>query len=214
MTLWLQQQVSRLLVEQLVAANEMLKEVLELNPWVTFNAPEVNNIKDVRVCTFSDASFNRSSSSGYGQTGLMTGLRIELLNGADPYHAIDWCSTKQIRVSYSTYGAEVLPCADADDRGFYYKYAFNSMFPRTKVESELFTDLRCLYDTIITLHEGPDFTLRPTVLRIRNSFDSQELDSMRWIPGSKNPADALTKRTPETTKLLDELVSTGIMCLD
>lgn len=211
----LQQWIGRVNVERLVIANEMLKEILSLKPWVTFRQPpNAANIKEVLISSFSDASFNLSSSSGYGQTGVLTGFRIELHKGPDIFHPIDWCSNKQRRVSYSPYGAEILACADADDRGYYFKVGLNSIFMQASIRSELFTDSRCLYDTIATLHESKDFRLRATVQRIRNSFDSQELDFMKWIPGTINPVDALMKRNPETTKLLNEMISGGIVRID
>lgn len=103
----------------------------------------------------------------------------------------------------------VLACADADDRGYYFKEAFNSIFRRRKIRKELTPDSKCLYDTITTLHDGRDFRLRPTVQRIRNIFDSRELDFMRWIPGTSNPADALTKRNNETSTLLNDIIAGG-----
>lgn len=124
---------------------------------------------------------------------------------------IDWCSAKQRRVRYSPYGAEILACADADDRGFYLKTGLDCIFPNTASRNELLTDSKCLYDTITTLHEGRDYRLRPTVQRMRNSFDSKELDSMRWIPGTSNPADALTKRNPNTSAMLNEIASSGVL---
>ena len=130
------------------------------------------------------------------------------------YHLLDWCSNKQKRVSYSPYGAEILACADADDRGFYLKYGIRCIFPKTEIGNELLTDSKCLYDTITTLHEGRDYRLRPTVQKMRNSFDSKELDFMRWIPGTDNPADALTKRNLSTYTVLNNIASTGMMCID
>lgn len=121
--------------------------------------------------------------SGNGQTGLITGLRIKRKHGIDLFHALDWSSSKQKRVSYSPYGAEALACAEADDRGYYLKTDLAFMFSQTKFWSELCTDCRCLYDTVTTLHEARDNRLRPTVQRIRNSFDSHELNHMRWIAG-------------------------------
>lgn len=211
----LQQQVSRVFVEQLVSANEMQKELMALNAWVTFKSPiaMAGKIQEVFVSTFTDASFNQTSSIGYGQSGILTGLRIELQDNLSLSHPLDWSSHKQRRVS-SPYGAEVLASADADDRGYYFKMGLTSMFPHMNIHSELLTDSRCLYDTITTLHEGKDFRLRPTVQRMRNSFDSCELDFMRWIAGTINPADALTKRNPDTTRLLNKLVARGILCID
>ena len=113
----------------------------------------------------------QTGGSRYGQTGLLSGLRIEMKIGIDYFHLTDWCSHKQRRVSYSPYGAEILACADADDRGFYIKSCLQYLFPNTETRNELFTDSKCLYDTITTLHEGRDYRLRATVQRIRNSFD-------------------------------------------
>ena len=210
----LQQLIPNVRVEHLVTANDMLKKVMELEPKIAFHPqPPASEIKEVIVTSSSDASFNHGTRSGYGQTGLLTGLRIIRSEGADIFHTIDWCTNKQRRVSYSPYGAEVLACADADDRGYYLKSGLLSLFSSLKTRSELCTDSRCLYDTITTLHEAKYYRLRPTVERIRNCFDSQELDFMRWIPGDANPADELTKRNRITFKLLNRLISSGIICM-
>lgn len=88
------------------------------------------------------------------------------------------------------------------------------MFREVQIRNELFTDSRCLYDTITTLHEGKDYRLRPTVQRMRNSFESQELNSMRWIPGLINLADSLTKRNVKTYAILNDLLSKGVINID
>ena len=209
----LQQLLPKLRVEELVTANNFLTEILALKPQIVFRAPpQPSEIEEVLVSTFADASFNHSSRSGYGQTGLITGLRMKRKNGVDLFHAIDWSSSKQKRVSYSPYGAEVLACAEGDDRGFYLKAGLSHVFEKTKIRNELTTDSLCLFDTITTLHESKDYRLRPTVQRMRNSFDSRELDFMRWIPGTQNPADALTKRNANTWILLNKILATGVLC--
>lgn len=48
---------------------------------------------------------------------------------------VDWASTKQRRVSYSSYGAEIIACAAADDRGFYLKMSMSSIFKGMKFRS-------------------------------------------------------------------------------
>ena len=211
----LQQLIPKIRVEELVVANDMLKELLSLKPKIVFKVPPpVDDIQEVIVSSFSDASFNHTDATGYGQTGLVTGLRIKRKTGLDLFHPLDWVSAKQKRVSYSPYGAEVLACAEADDRAYYVKNGLMSIFYNTKVRSELTTDSRCLYDTITTLHEARDYRLRPTVQRLRNSFDSHELDYMRWISGDTNPSDALTKRNMKTWTLLNEIFATGILCMN
>ena len=195
----LQQKLPKLRVEELVTANDILKEILTLKPEIVFRAsPTAANITEVIVSSFSDAAFNHTDMSGYGQTGLLTGLRIKRRDGVTSTTPLTGPVASKKRVSYSPYGDEVLACAEADDRGYYIKIGLMAMFPNTKVRNELSTDSRCLYDTITTIHEGRGYRLRPTVQRIRNSFDSHELNHMRSIAGEGNPSDALTKRNIKT----------------
>lgn len=132
----------------------------------------------------------------------------------DIFHMINWSSHRQKRVSYLSYGAEILVCASADDRGFYLKEALNALFPRHRTRHELSVDSNALKDTITTLHEGTEYRLRQTVQRIRNSFESGEWDVLRWIPGTENVADALTKRNMTLYKKLNAMCAGGRLTVD
>lgn len=44
--------------------------------------------------------------------------------------------------------------------------------------------------------------MRATVALMRASFEARELNSVRWVPGIKNVAEALTKRNEEMSKEL------------
>ena len=190
----MQQRNSNLRVQHLLDANEMVRDLLDLRPWVTFTKPE--GVTKLQYCTFSDASHPRDRD--YGQTGIIAGFKIETADTARTiFHATDWTSQKQHRVNYSSYGARILIAAYGDDRGFYYKSVMASLFGHIKVPHELNVDSKALFDTITTLHESTEYRLCPTVQRIRNSFESGELDVVRWLPGTINVADALTKRSRE-----------------
>lgn len=206
---YLQQQTGHLNVAHLRDANAMTKELLELQPVITFKKPR-SQIVEATVCTFSDASFNIGRARSYGQSGIILGLRITTSAGEHVYHPIDWTSHKQDRVVHSSYGAEIIACASADDRTYLLRSSFRSIFPRTDTRNELLTDSRGLFDTITTLHDGKEYRLRQTVERLRNSFESQELDTLRWIPGTSNIADALTKRSMNLYKLLNRMCVEGL----
>lgn len=106
----------------------MLKEVLILDPKITFTSPPLTEeITEVIFTSFSHASFNHGTTNGYGQTELITVLRIMKKDGAHLFHTIDWTSSKDLRVTYSPYGAEGSACADADDRGFHLKQGLNEI---------------------------------------------------------------------------------------
>ncbi len=66
-----------------------------------------------------------------------------------------------------------------------------------------------LHTTISTLHEGRDYRLRPTVARLRDSFDAGEISVLQWVPGKHNIADALTKRNTMMYRTLNSVCITG-----
>lgn len=45
------------------------------------------------------------------------------------------------------------------------------------------------------------------VLALRQSYERREISEVRWMEGTNNPADDITKNTPN--KALEELVSTN-----
>lgn len=205
----MQQQVPSLKVRDICEGNGMLKEMRDLKPIISFPRPS-DKVKKVSIRSFSDAAFNITKKSQYGQTGIIIGLEYESENDEKVYHIVDWASVKQKRVSYSSYGAEILACTEADDRGFNIKMAIQSLTTdNTHVPHVLSIDSKGLYDTITTLHEGREYRLRQTVQRIRDSFESGELDTLRWVQGIVNIADALTKRNTTMHRMLNRIAVNG-----
>lgn len=208
----MQQRLGDLRVKYLIDANAMLRELIQLPPIIKFVAPR--NIQYATLVSLSDAS-NGGSEFDYGQSGIVCGLRIHSSAHLYPiFHPLSWTSQKQKRVTYSSFGAEILACADAEDRGHDLKESLKSIFPNTTIQHEILVDSRALFDTITTLHECKEFRLRKTVPRIRNAFESGDLDSISWVSGTKNVADALTKRSLKLSQKLSAMLSTGIWSSD
>lgn len=208
---FMQQKVTRLRVHDFIEANSRLKELRDLKPYIKYQQPEQHSTSDITVYSFSDASFNISASQSYGQTGMVTGLLFDANRGRTgmAFHPIYWSSSKPRRVSHSSYGAEIIACAEADDRGFHIKEAMQTMFQGRKITYQLNVDSKGLYDTITTLHEGKEYRLRQTVQRLRDSFESEELNVLQWIQGFANIADALTKHNPNSFRLISRVFSSG-----
>lgn len=163
---FMQQTVTRLCVRDIINANRYWKQLRGLRAIIRFNAGNRDN--DITVCSFS---FNITTCQSYGHTETITRLAFDVNRGRwRIFNAINWTSCKQRRVSYSSFGAEILACAEADDRGFYVKQAIQSIFDDLKVRHELNVDSKGLYDMITTLHEGKEYRLRQTVQPIRDSF--------------------------------------------
>lgn len=204
----MQQRINNLRVVHVVEANSMLKDILLLKPVLHF--PSIEGIvSSAIVVSFSDAAHG-GKEFDYGQTGGVTGLRVSQSGSNDElYYGISWTSGKQRRISHSSFGAEIIAAADVDERGFDMRETIREIFPHCEVKHEMIVDSKALFDTITTLHECREYRLRRTVSRIRHSFESHELDVVRWLPGKLNMADALTKRNMVQWVNLNGLLSTG-----
>lgn len=115
-------------------------------------------------------------------------------------------------MSFTSIGAEILAAATSTDRGALMAECLQvvngSTFPLPFV---LTINSHGLYSTVTTLHEGTDYRLRPTVARMRDSFESGEISVMQWIPGRLNLADALTKRNVEMYRELNQVMTTCVI---
>lgn len=201
----MQQRLGSLHVSHIIEANAMVRELLRLKPAIMFL--KAKNIKSVAITTFSDAS-HAGVTEVYGQSGILSGLQI-LMPDKTLFHPIAWSSHKQKRISYSSYGAEILAAADADDRGFHLKQTLHALFPDVDLKHQLLVDSKSLFETITTLHQPGDYRLRKVVARMRDSFESKELNIVRWIPGNQNYGDALTKRNIPLSQKLNTMLASG-----
>lgn len=176
----------------------MIRELKKLAPSISFYKP--GQIVTVEIHSLSNAS-HTSGYESYGQTGIITGLKITDTRPS-LYHPLIWSSHKQKKILYSSFGADILAAADADDRGYHLKSIYASLFPDRFVRHELIVDSKLLFETITTLHQSEDYRLRKIVTRLRDTFESKELNSIKWISGSANYANVLTKhKLPLSLKL-------------
>ena len=206
----MQPNVGNLCVKYLQQANTALHLLKRLPCLLRYCSPlstfHICDTGEISLLSFANASTGHSS---YGQTGFVTGL---IMRGTNSwiYHVLDWHSSKQARVSFSSVGAEILGAAEAADRSLLLTECLSSIIrKRNLIPLVLTVDSYGLYSTITTLHEGKDYRLRPTVSRLRDSFEAKEISVLQWIPGPQNIADALTKVNPATFQILSDVLSTG-----
>lgn len=104
-------------------------------------------------------------------------------------------------------GAEIMAATSSADRGSLMAQSIRILNGHgIKLPIVLAVDSRGLYSTITTPHEGADYRLRPTVSRLRDSYENEEIAVMQWIGGEQNPADALTQRNVVMFRLLNTLM--------
>ena len=125
------------------------------------------------------------------------------------YHLSDRHSSKQSRISFSSAVAEILAAATSADRSIMMSMAFGFLFGGKPFPLALTVDSHGLYSTMTALHEGNDYRLRPTVSRLRDYFEINEITTVQWIPGGKNLANALTKRNFQLFRLLNYVCVSG-----
>lgn len=203
----MQKRQPRLIVIDLVDVNAMVQKVLQLSLTIYF--PAVTDATFVEYPTFSDAS--HLTARDYGQTEHFSGLLIYFAN-AQPHHFMSSIgAARRRKKSAIQHMAQILAASTGDDRRFYFKQALNLFFPKRMMTQQLIVDREALFDPITTLHNVVEYRLRPTVQCIRNSFESHELDIVRWIPGICNSADALTKRNIVLYKSLHHVCFSGTL---
>ena len=79
------------------------------------------------------------------------------------------------------------------------------------IRSALYVESKALYESLITTHDATEYRLRQTVQRIRDSFESSELDALVWIPSPSIFANALTKRNVDLQLKLDRMCNTEML---
>jgi hypothetical protein len=122
---FLQQQLANLCVSHLLQANKLLKALPNLEPIMHFPCSPVTP-RDIRILAWSNAAHG----STYGQSGYLGGLRLSAdQQTTSVFHLLDWSSSKQSRVSFSSIGSEILTAVTAADRGYVLASNFQALFP-------------------------------------------------------------------------------------
>ena len=87
-------------------ANQLLRTIMNLRPQIKYISPDntYHSLKNSSILSFSDASQGKTT---YGQTGYISGIHFQ----NNTYHVLDWNSSKQYRVSFSSMGAEIIAAA-------------------------------------------------------------------------------------------------------
>lgn len=101
----LQQHIGGLKMEQLILSKKILYGLKRLPPSLIFKT-----IPSDKPPCFLAFSYEIYGHSTYGQTGYISSTFLKA-GGERGFHAIEWCSAKQSRVSFSSFGAEIIAAA-------------------------------------------------------------------------------------------------------
>ena len=161
---------------------------------------------DLRLYVFVDGSFanNKDMSSQIGY--------IIVLGNEEPTtrdnevrirgNIIHWSSTKCKRVTRSVLASEIYGMVQGFDVGYVIHHTVNTILERLslpKAPLVLCTDSFSLYQCLVRMGSTNEKRLMIDLMALRQSYENREIDDIRWIHGTSNPADAMTKASPNET---------------
>lgn len=76
-----------------------------------------------------------------------------------------------------------------------------------KIPIVLCSDSRSLYECLIKLGTATKKRLMINIMSLRESYKRKEISEILWVDGKDNPADACTKKNPNSA--LEKLISTN-----
>ena len=117
---------------------------------------------------------------------------------------ISWQSKKLDRITKSPLASETSAMSDTADNAFLLKCKLEELFPLSNVKTTCYTDCKSLWDTVQTRTSLEDTRLLVDVGRMREMVDKKEVE-LKWVFGSEQLADVLTKRGASAEKLLSAL---------
>jgi hypothetical protein len=126
---------------------------------------------------------------------------------------VQWGSCLSKRPVKSAGSAEILAASAGADEGKLLASVY-SILLNVCVDLVLCVDSKSLWDSISTCHEPIDRSIRPDVALLRYDFERRALHELVWIPGTINPADALTKENSSVTPILQIIMQEGTLAID
>jgi hypothetical protein len=123
---------------------------------------------------------------------------------------LHWSSTKSKRVTRSVLASEVYGMVAGADVAFAIGSTLKMITEQLHlpaIPTIVCTDLYSLYECLVKLGTTKEKRLIIDIMAIRQLYERRELFEIRWINGLDNPADAMTKATPN--KALETFINTN-----
>ncbi|KAM4054410.1 polyprotein [Hirsutella rhossiliensis] len=160
------------------------------------------DLANAKLIIFTDGSFanNKDLSS---QLGFVIALG----------NVLHWSSTKCKRVTRSVLASEIYGMVNGFDIGISLATTIRKITDRLNLPLSLIvcTDSFSLYECLVKLGTTKEKRLMIDIMALRQSYERREITEIRWINGADNPADAMTKASPN--RALERLVDTNSLTI-
>lgn len=157
--------------------------------------------ESTQLLVFTDSFFANNID-----TSSQIGFIIVLVDKNKKANLIHWSSIKCKRITRSVLAAELYGIVHGFDIGVAIKLTLD-MILSTTVPLILCTDSKSLYECLVKLGTTQEKRLTVDLMSLRKSYERRLITEIRWIKGSTNPADAMTKSSP--CKALQNIIDTN-----
>ncbi|KAM4054620.1 polyprotein [Hirsutella rhossiliensis] len=166
---------------------------------------------------FTDGSFanNKDLSS---QLGFVITLVNETNHKEKQFeisgNIVHWSSTKCKRVTRSVLASEIYGMANGFDIGISLAMTMKIITERLNlppIPLIVCTDSYSLYECLVKLGTTKEKRLMIDIMALRQSYEKREITDIRWINGADNPADAMTKASPN--RALERFIDTNSLTI-
>ena len=160
------------------------------------------DLDKAKLFVFVDGSFanNEDLSSQLGYI-IVIGTEEETNNGEMLVNGniITYSSTKSKRVTRSALASELYSMVQGADIGYAIASTLKLITKQLgilDIPMILLTDSYSLYECLVKLGTTKEKRLMIDIMALRQSYERREVHEVRWINGEDNPADAMTKASP------------------
>lgn len=160
------------------------------------------DLKKAKIFVFVDGSFanneDLSSQLGYIIT-IGTEEQTDQNQVAIRSNIIAYSSTKSKRVTRSALASELYSMVQGADIGHAITSTLKlvtTQLSTPEIPMILLTDSYSLYECLVKLGTTQEKRLMIDIMALRQSYERREAHEVRWINGEDNPADAMTKLSP------------------
>jgi len=174
------------------------------------------DLEHAKLFVFVDGSFanNKDFSSQISYLIILTNETETDSTGTDEFtikgNLIHYSSTKSKRVTRSVLASEIYGMVGGVDMAITINTTIKMIteqlgFSYTPII--VYTDSYSLYECLVKLGTTKEKRLMIDIMALRQSYEHREITEIRWINGKDNPADAMTKSTPN--KALEKFIDSN-----
>ena len=170
------------------------------------------DLSTAKLFVFVDSSFanNKNFSSQIGFEIIIANENMKDDIFTITGNIIHWSSTKSKRVTRSVLAAEIYGMVAGVDMAIAIGTTLEMITTQLSIPTIpiiVCTDSFSLYECLVKLGSTKEKRLIIDIMALRQSYERRELFEIRWINGQDNPADSMTKSSPN--KALETFIDTN-----